>query len=988
MQIRLTVLGPPGGPTAPHGCDLLVTAPPGTPLAAISGALAQAAQAGEGPVVLYAGGDRLDVQRSLLGEPPLIDGAVLSLHGPGPAPVPPDASTRLHVVSGPDAGGVHLLHGGRAGVGRAEDADIALDDPDVSRAHCAVTVVPDGRVLVADLDSTNGTTVDGEPVGRESVPLAPGALLRIGESGLRLADEPPPAVPATADGEGRVRVPTPDAGPVVPFAPGEAAPPAAPAPSTAVERQPDEAPAAPRRRGGLGAWARRFSAPRPTGPATPEPAAPPAPTPRLPDAWPDPAALLLTALGPGPRLWERAQGHPETLTVRLGTADRSAGPGAGPLRAVPVTVSLLEAGSLGLAGPRPRLTGLARAVLAQLTALHAPDRLDLVLVSADRARPVETRTAEWSWLGWLPHVRPARGQDCRLLLAHDPEQAAARTGELLRRLDETLHEQAARRAAGGSVDEAAGGPYTVVVLDGDPGTPELREAAERLAAQGAAAGIHVLCLAETPPASPTSPLTATFETAAGQNPAFRSCGAAALLTGDVATSLRLLRVAGGSPVGQGVPATVDAVSPAWAERFARALAPLRPDTPSAEPHARVTAPLPRTARLLDELGLARATPASLLARWAAAADHPGPPLGPPGCVQAVLGAGRHGPVTVDLAADQGAHLLIEGPPGSGRTELLRALAASLCAAERPERLGLILLDGGDTGGPGAGEGLRSCTELPHVTARLGAHDPGVMREFAQTLAAELKRRAELLAPAAAPTPSVPAPRADRTTAIARDGAAARPGTVSHRALTGETRTAPTSIPTQQHAEVEAPPSRTLRLRTTPGAASEPSAAAPPPRLVVLVDDLDALLAPALGSPGRPSAGSVVRALEAVARDGERLGVHLIATTASMERAAATELARRALLRVTLDTPLGGPEDPAPGRGTLTAPDSELPVPFQAGRVSGRIPRTATLRPTVVALDWSRAGDPPTRRPVRELGNGPTDLALLASALERAASGGR
>ncbi|MFB6595791.1 FHA domain-containing protein [Streptomyces diastaticus] len=988
MQIRLTVLGPPGGPTAPHGCDLLVTAPPGTPLAAISGALAQAAQAGEGPVVLYAGGDRLDVQRSLLGEPPLIDGAVLSLHGPGPAPVPPDASTRLHVVSGPDAGGVHLLHGGRAGVGRAEDADIALDDPDVSRAHCAVTVVPDGRVLVADLDSTNGTTVDGEPVGRESVPLAPGALLRIGESGLRLADEPPPAVPATADGEGRVRVPTPDAGPVVPFAPGEAAPPAAPAPSTAVERQPDEAPAAPRRRGGLGAWARRFSAPRPTGPATPEPAAPPAPTPRLPDAWPDPAALLLTALGPGPRLWERAQGHPETLTVRLGTADRSAGPGAGPLRAVPVTVSLLEAGSLGLAGPRPRLTGLARAVLAQLTALHAPDRLDLVLVSADRARPVETRTAEWSWLGWLPHVRPARGQDCRLLLAHDPEQAAARTGELLRRLDETLHEQAARRAAGGSVDEAAGGPYTVVVLDGDPGTPELREAAERLAAQGAAAGIHVLCLAETPPASPTSPLTATFETAAGQNPAFRSCGAAALLTGDVATSLRLLRVAGGSPVGQGVPATVDAVSPAWAERFARALAPLRPDTPSAEPHARVTAPLPRTARLLDELGLARATPASLLARWAAAADHPGPPLGPPGCVQAVLGAGRHGPVTVDLAADQGAHLLIEGPPGSGRTELLRALAASLCAAERPERLGLILLDGGDTGGPGAGEGLRSCTELPHVTARLGAHDPGVMREFAQTLAAELKRRAELLAPAAAPTPSVPAPRADRTTAIARDGAAARPGTVSHRALTGETRTAPTSIPTQQHAEVEAPPSLTLRLRTTPGAASEPSAAAPPPRLVVLVDDLDALLAPALGSPGRPSAGSVVRALEAVARDGERLGVHLIATTASMERAAATELARRALLRVTLDTPLGGPEDPAPGRGTLTAPDSELPVLFQAGRVSGRIPRTATLRPTVVALDWSRAGDPPTRRPVRELGNGPTDLALLASALERAASGGR
>ncbi|MFF5945780.1 cell division protein FtsK, partial [Streptomyces althioticus] len=60
------------------------------------------------------------------------------------------------------------------------------------------------------------------------------------------------------------------------------------------------------------------------------------------------------------------------------------------------------------------------------------------------------------------------------------------------------------------------------------------------------------------------------------------------------------------------------------------------------------------------------------------------------------------------------------------------------------------------------------------------------------------------------------------------------------------------------------------------------------------------------------------------------------------------------------------------------------VEFQGGRVTGRIPRTATQRPTVVPLDWQRMGDPPARRPVRELGNGPTDLALLASAVERAA----
>ena len=52
-------------------------------------------------------------------------------------------------------------------------------------------------------------------------------------------------------------------------------------------------------------------------------------------------------------------------------------------------------------------------------------------------------------------------------------------------------------------------------------------------------------------------------------------------------------------------------------------------------------------------------------------------------------------------------------------------------------------------------------------------------------------------------------------------------------------------------------------------------------------------------------------------------------------------------------------------------------------MTGRIPRTAALRPTVTRLDSSTAGDPPARRPVKELGNGPTDIALLASAAVRA-----
>jgi hypothetical protein len=413
-------------------------------------------------------------------------------------------------------------------------------------------------------------------------------------------------------------------------------------------------------------------------------------------------------------------------------------------------------------------------------------------------------------------------------------------------------------------------------------------------------------------------------------------------------------------VGHGTVGAVDAVSAAWAERFARALAPLRPEVaPGGDRPARVSAPLPQSARLLDELGLARATPASLMARWADAADDT-EALG--GRASAVLGAGPRGPVCVDLSAE-GPHLLIEGPPGSGRTELLRAVVASLAAAERPDRLGIVLLDGRDTvgkAGAGHGEGLRVCTDVPHVTTHLTANDPVRMREFAQSLSAELKRRAELLG------------RSDFAEWH------------THRAVSG--RIVPQRQPVgggTGAADLDAPPSSTLRLR--PGAAARRRTEAPPPlpRLVVVVDDLDALVSPALGSPGRPAAGSVMRALEAVAREGERLGVHLVAATGPGGRTAESEPSRQATLRIALEAPGAGADEPAPGRGRLRGADGRL-TPFQGGRVTGRIPRTATLRPTVVPLEWQRMGDPPTRRPVRELGNGPTDLALLASALERAA----
>ncbi len=1155
MQIRLTVLAPRSGQTPARSCDVLVTAPAGTALAAVASQLAAAVSGpessqGGGAVVLFAGRDRLDGHRIALGEPPLVDGAVLSLQVPGDDEATDDAvPAQLHVVAGPDAGGVHLLHGGQIRIGRSADADVPLDDPDVSRLHCAVTVSDDGRVSVADLGSTNGTSLDGVEVRERPVRLAPGALLRLGESTLRLTSGSRPAtLPTAPDGEGHLRVTraetgsaAPDRGTGAPFAartpdhggqgPGHGY--GAPAASSGgygdPEPPPDEASwpahaeagpdtyargegsaAAPAPRRGIGAWARRLTggakgetaagreagsgaasgvradaygsdAPEgdayggdayggdpyatgahgsgarvsggPSGSADPvggpsgaghlaSPASPGSPFSALPAApegtWPDPAAVLLTALGPGPRLWERHPAHPEALVVRLGTTDRAEVP------AVPVTVGLREAGSLGLAGPRARLAGLARATVAQLAALHSPFDLEIVLISTDRSRTPEERRREWSWLGWLPHLRPTHGQDCRLLLAYDREQAEVRAAELVRRLDEGPLGPGwphLDRAAVAEAARAHTGPHTVVVLDGDPGTAFLRETTARLAGAGAAAGIHLICLAETPAASPTSPVAATYEAACRGSIAFRECGAVAMLSGDVATALRLLRTAGGQAAGHGTVAAVDAVSAAWAERFGRALAPLREEGSAALAGRPTTAALPPSARLLDELGLARATPASLMARWASTAEaqpgasapraatapppradldspnsgrtlsagprvgpqrtaasphhdsgrtpypaagapdpertsypppeardsgrtphpgarsdagrtpyppldsrdsgrtpypspdsrdsgrtpHPGtrsdadrtpyppldtrdsgrtpyppldsrdsgrtpyppldthdrgrtpyPPLdtrdsertpylgaqrsasepdaetrergdtsaptaGSGGAAPAgvhtgrpvlVLGAGPRGPLSVDLA-DEGPHLLIEGPPGSGRTELLRAVAASLASAARPDRLGILLVDGSGGEQGERGEGLLPCTELPHVFAHLVASDPVRMREFAQALGGELKRRAELLGDL------------DFATWHERYGRQqaqqeAAPRVVGQRPPSGAER----------RGDLDSPASGTLRLRPAAARSADPGPS-PLPRLVVLADDFDALVAPALGSPAGP-----------------------------------------------------------------------------------------------------------------------------------------
>jgi pSer/pThr/pTyr-binding forkhead associated (FHA) protein len=70
-------------------------------------------------------------------------------------------------------------------VGRDASADLVLDDSGVSRAHARVRSV-NGRVVIEDLDSSNGTFVNGERISGR-VDLRPGDEVQLGDTVLELS---------------------------------------------------------------------------------------------------------------------------------------------------------------------------------------------------------------------------------------------------------------------------------------------------------------------------------------------------------------------------------------------------------------------------------------------------------------------------------------------------------------------------------------------------------------------------------------------------------------------------------------------------------------------------------------------------------------------------------------------------------------------------------------------------------------------------------
>lgn len=101
----------------------------------------------------------------------------------GPRPAPPGALARrprLIVSIGGDESAYFLTHPVTI-IGRAAEADLRIEDSGVSRRHAELRYV-DGGVELVDLGSTNGVSVNGNPVGRTS--LSDGDRIDVGSTTL------------------------------------------------------------------------------------------------------------------------------------------------------------------------------------------------------------------------------------------------------------------------------------------------------------------------------------------------------------------------------------------------------------------------------------------------------------------------------------------------------------------------------------------------------------------------------------------------------------------------------------------------------------------------------------------------------------------------------------------------------------------------------------------------------------------------------------
>ncbi|MFC4331723.1 type VII secretion protein EccCa [Streptomyces andamanensis] len=443
---------------------------------------------------------------------------------------------------------------------------------------------------------------------------------------------------------------------------------------------------------------------------------------------PPPDALYDIVRDPA-RLWERRRVDGDFLRVRVGTGEmpvrdlKVAQQGSSVLTPpdqfmlneasalmsrfssgteLPLTVPLDRVGNISVIGPREDTLRVARALMVQTAATHAPDDVAMAL-----AAPGD-RIGDWEWAKWLPHLLDPEqfdGPVAARRIAPSLPQLARQTGAELRRRASFAAE--VRRGLSGP-DALAMTSRLLVVADGHGADAvELPRPDDAVGLREM--GVTVLHLLDERVQEPGS------------------VGVRITVDGD-RILIEDLREA--EPVS--AHGTVDEVGVPFAEGLARMLAPLRLSAESM-----VDAPLTGPVDFAELLGIDDVARLDLDRLWA--------PRGERAFLRVPIGVSdAHEPVLLDLKESSelgmGPHGLCVGATGSGKSELLRTLVLALVATHPPDDLALVLVDykGGATFAPFA--------DLPHVAGVITnlENQAGLVERVHASLAGEVKRRQQVL----------------------------------------------------------------------------------------------------------------------------------------------------------------------------------------------------------------------------------------------------
>ncbi|MDT0342912.1 FtsK/SpoIIIE domain-containing protein [Streptomyces litchfieldiae] len=791
MRLTLTIVDPVGG----HSADTVIDAAPETQIGDLAHEFAglvgsqysqQAAMAGQGyggeaPVSphLFVTGEYVDPSLTLA-QSPLREGSVVSLHNPsGCWPGEPSGIVEFRVVGGPGAGAVHRLGVGRVEIGTGQQNHIRIDDGSLPERALTLRVAADGTCKVT-VYSEMQPYLDGEPFTHTEGDRADwklGKQLAVGDSLFELTPYFPPdaALKVSEDGGGldfnrppRLLPPERQTAFILPKPPGERE--RRPLPwlmallplvgavvmvtitgrylflamafmspvmmlsnyfmdkkrgrishakkveeyherKTRIEKDARDALIAER-------FARRHAAP-------------------------DPATVLTQATGPRTRLWERRRTDDDHLLIRVGTAeldsevvltdpeqDEHKRQVFWKIADAPVTLPLGNLGVIGFAGQGDTARALARWAVAQIAVLESPVDVQFFLLTDGSGQ------YSWDWMRWLPHSRPSAEHEINALVGNDAETIGARIAELTQLLDARQKAAKEARAQKATFKD----PDIVVVFDGSRRIRSL-PGVIRLLREGPASSIYALCLDDEERFLPgecqavviaePNPERAGAHGGAARNPGYATGfhtflavpGAGQMAAGGAQTVIadRLRVEQTGAWRIRGV--RPDWVRPEWAELLSRSLSPIRDISGESEDAA-----LPSSSRLLDVIEMEPPSPGAIAARWRLGGQS----------TEAVIGESYDGAFAIDMRRD-GPHGLIAGTTGSGKSELLQTIVASLAVANTPENMTFVLVD------YKGGSAFKDCVQLPHTVGMVTDLDNHLVERALASLGAELTRREHILA---------------------------------------------------------------------------------------------------------------------------------------------------------------------------------------------------------------------------------------------------